>query len=63
MDAEKFFTPSFLRAIKENTEESFRSIMTEPCKGIYAFEMLQPRFCEMLVSEVLHFYTLLFMHT
>jgi len=52
MDAEKFFTPSFLRAIKENTEESFRSIMTEPCKGIYTFEMLQPRFCEMLVSEV-----------
>ncbi|XP_027935113.1 uncharacterized PKHD-type hydroxylase At1g22950-like [Vigna unguiculata] len=55
MDAEKFFTPSFLRAIKENTEESFRSIMTEPCKGIYTFEMLQPRFCEMLVSEVDHF--------
>ncbi|KAK7390904.1 hypothetical protein VNO78_19094 [Psophocarpus tetragonolobus] len=55
MDAEKFFTPSFLRAIKENTEASFRSIMAEPCKGIYTFEMLQPQFCEMLVSEVDNF--------
>ncbi|RDY02182.1 putative PKHD-type hydroxylase, partial [Mucuna pruriens] len=55
MAAEKFFTPSFLRAMKENTEASFRSIMAEPCGGIYTFEMLQPKFCEMLVSEVDHF--------
>ncbi|KAK7343438.1 hypothetical protein VNO77_12185 [Canavalia gladiata] len=55
MDAENFFSPSFLRAIKENTEASFKSIMAEPCGGIYTFEMLQPQFCEMLVSEVEHF--------
>ncbi|XP_027365876.1 uncharacterized PKHD-type hydroxylase At1g22950-like [Abrus precatorius] len=55
MDAEKFFTPSFIRAIKENTEASFRSIMAEPSRGIYTFEMLQPQFCELLVSEVEHF--------
>ncbi|CAJ1977462.1 unnamed protein product [Sphenostylis stenocarpa] len=52
MDAENFFTPSFLRAIKENTEASFRSIMAEPRKGIYTFEMLQPQFCKKLMSEV-----------
>ncbi|XP_027364776.1 uncharacterized PKHD-type hydroxylase At1g22950-like [Abrus precatorius] len=55
MDAEKFFTPSFLRAIKENTEASFGSIMAEPSRGIYTFEMLQLQFCELLVSEVEHF--------
>jgi len=47
-----FFVPSFLKAIAENTEESFRSIMVEPSPGIYTFEMLQPRFCELLLSEV-----------
>lgn len=52
MHAEKFFVPSFLKAIKDNTEESFRSIMAEPIPGVYTFEMLQPRFCEMLLSEV-----------
>ncbi|WVY98873.1 hypothetical protein V8G54_031024 [Vigna mungo] len=52
MDAENFFTPSFLRAIKENTEASFRSIMAEPSTGIYTFEMLQPQFCKKLMSEV-----------
>ncbi|XP_047158154.1 2-oxoglutarate and iron-dependent oxygenase domain-containing protein CP2-like [Vigna umbellata] len=52
MDAENFFTPSFLRAIKENTEASFRSIMAEPSAGIYTFEMLQPQFCKKLMSEV-----------
>ncbi|RZB43554.1 putative PKHD-type hydroxylase [Glycine soja] len=55
MDAESFFVPSFLRAIKENTEASFRSIMAEPCKGVYTFEMLQPQFCKKLMSEVDHF--------
>ena len=60
MDAEKFFTPSFLRAVKENTEASFRSIMAEPRKGLYTFEMLQPQFCEMLMSEVSHFFLFLF---
>ncbi|KAF7808823.1 putative PKHD-type hydroxylase [Senna tora] len=55
MQAEKFFTPSFLKAVRDNTEESFRSVMAEPSPGIYTFEMLQPQFCEMLVSEVDHF--------
>ena len=52
MDAENFFTPTFLRAVRDNTEESFRSIMAQPSTGIYTFEMLQPHFCKMLVDEV-----------
>lgn len=62
MHAENFFAPSFLRAIKENTEASFTRVMAEPSRGIYTFEMLQPQFCEMLVSEVSHFFPFLFMH-
>jgi len=62
MHSEHFFAPSFLRAIKENTEASFRSIMVEPSRGVYTFEMLQPQFCEMLVSEVSHSFFFLFMH-
>ncbi|XP_058764617.1 2-oxoglutarate and iron-dependent oxygenase domain-containing protein CP2-like [Vicia villosa] len=53
--SENFFAPSFLRAIKDNTEASFRSIMAEPSRGIYTFEIFQPYFCEMLISEVDHF--------
>ncbi|XP_024030340.1 uncharacterized PKHD-type hydroxylase At1g22950 [Morus notabilis] len=49
------FVPSFLKAISDNTEESFRSIMTEPSPGVFTFEMLQPSFCELLVSEVENF--------
>ncbi|CAL2232420.1 unnamed protein product [Prunus armeniaca] len=52
MQAAQFFVPSFLKAINENTEDSFRSIMAEPAPGIYTFEMLQPYFCELLLSEV-----------
>ncbi|KAF5442347.1 hypothetical protein F2P56_035015 [Juglans regia] len=55
MDAAKFFVPSFLKAINDNTEESFRSIMTESSPGVYTFEMLQPHFCELLLSEVDNF--------
>ncbi|RDY02183.1 putative PKHD-type hydroxylase, partial [Mucuna pruriens] len=55
LDAENIFTPSFIGAIKENTEASFRSIMAEPIPGIFVFEMLQPQFCEKLISEVDHF--------
>ncbi|KAM4097220.1 hypothetical protein ACJW30_08G164800 [Castanea mollissima] len=55
MHEANFFVPSFLKAIAENTEESFRSIMAEPSPGIYTFEMLQPRFCELLLSEVENF--------
>lgn len=52
MQAEQFFVPSFLDAINEGTEDSFRSILNEPSPGIFTFEMLQPCFCELLVSEV-----------
>ncbi|KAH0991039.1 hypothetical protein GBA52_002522 [Prunus armeniaca] len=52
MQAAQFFVPSFLKAINENTEDSLRSIMAEPAPGIYTFEMLQPYFCELLLSEV-----------
>lgn len=55
MHATDFFVPSFLKAITENSEESFRSIMTEPSAGVYTFEMLQPCFCQLLLSEVENF--------
>lgn len=52
MHAANFFVPSFLKAISENTEESYRNIMSEPSPGVLTFEMLQPRFCEMMLAEV-----------
>ncbi|KAG5532316.1 hypothetical protein RHGRI_026820 [Rhododendron griersonianum] len=55
MHAANFFVPSFLKAVNECTEESFRSIMTEPSPGVFAFEMLQPHFCELLLAEVENF--------
>ncbi|GMY04820.1 uncharacterized PKHD-type hydroxylase At1g22950-like isoform X1, partial [Fagus crenata] len=55
MHKANFFVPSFLKAIDENTEEGFRSIMAEPSPGIYTFEMLLPHFCELLLSEVENF--------
>lgn len=55
MHAANFFVPSFLNAINENTEQSFRSILSKPSPGVYTFEMLQPRFCELLLSEVENF--------
>jgi hypothetical protein len=48
-----FFVPSFLKVISDNSEESFRSIMSEPSPGVFTFEMLQPHFCELLLAEVL----------
>lgn len=50
-----FFVPSFIQAITDNTDESFRSIISEPSPGVYTFEMLQPSFCELLLSEVENF--------
>ncbi|KAJ6977077.1 2-oxoglutarate and iron-dependent oxygenase domain-containing protein CP2 isoform X2 [Populus alba] len=50
-----FFVPSFMKAINDNTEESLRSIISEPSPGVLTFEMLQPRFCELLVAEVENF--------
>ncbi|TKY61025.1 PKHD-type hydroxylase [Spatholobus suberectus] len=55
IDPTTFFVPSFLKAIHDNTKESFRSIMSEPTPGIFTFEMLQPHFCELLLSEVENF--------
>ncbi|XP_057960507.1 2-oxoglutarate and iron-dependent oxygenase domain-containing protein CP2-like isoform X2 [Malania oleifera] len=55
MHAANFFAPSFLTAINENTEESFRRIMCEPSPGVYKFEMLRPSFCELMLSEVENF--------
>ncbi|XP_072972641.1 2-oxoglutarate and iron-dependent oxygenase domain-containing protein CP2-like isoform X2 [Typha angustifolia] len=50
-----FFIPSFIKAINDNTEDSFRSIMSEPSPGVYTFAMLQPSFCDMLLDEVENF--------
>lgn len=55
MHPTNFFVPSFLKAISENKEEGFRKIITEPSPGILTFELLQPRFCEMLLAEVDNF--------
>uniref|UniRef100_A0A7N2MQE7 Prolyl 4-hydroxylase alpha subunit domain-containing protein n=1 Tax=Quercus lobata TaxID=97700 RepID=A0A7N2MQE7_QUELO len=55
MHPQTFFVPSFLKAINDNSEESFRSIMSEPSPGVFTFEMIQPRFCELLLSEVENF--------
>ncbi|CAI0374937.1 unnamed protein product [Linum tenue] len=52
LDETKFFVPSFLQAVNAGTEESLRKIIIEPTPGVYSFEMLQPNFCEMLISEV-----------
>lgn len=52
MHATNFFVPSFLEAVNENTFESFKRIMSELSPGVYTFEMLQPRFCDMLLAEV-----------
>lgn len=51
-----FFVQSFSKAFSandKNRDESIRSIMSEPAPGIYTFDMLQPRFCDMLLNEVL----------
>ncbi|EPS63335.1 hypothetical protein M569_11448, partial [Genlisea aurea] len=55
IQAETFFVPSFLRAMSDNSEQGFRDIMSEPWPGIFTFEMLQPRFCEMMMAEVDNF--------
>jgi hypothetical protein len=49
------FVPAFLKAINENTEESFRNIISEPSPGVFVFDMLQPSFCEMMLAEIDNF--------
>uniref|UniRef100_A0A0E0FH60 Fe2OG dioxygenase domain-containing protein n=1 Tax=Oryza nivara TaxID=4536 RepID=A0A0E0FH60_ORYNI len=54
-DPSTFILPAFLQAINGNTEESITSIMMEPAPGVFAFPMLKPSFCQMLMSEVNNF--------
>ncbi|OIW03601.1 hypothetical protein TanjilG_06110 [Lupinus angustifolius] len=49
------FVPSFLKAIHDNSEQSFRNILSEPSPGIFVFEMLQKDFCESLLEEIENF--------
>ncbi|KAF2579782.1 hypothetical protein F2Q68_00003119 [Brassica cretica] len=49
------FVPSFIKAINESSEKSFRSIISEPSPGVFVFDMLQPSFCEMMLAEVENF--------
>eukprot|EP00252_Welwitschia_mirabilis_P025335 TRINITY_DN7870_c0_g1_i1.p1 TRINITY_DN7870_c0_g1~~TRINITY_DN7870_c0_g1_i1.p1 ORF type:complete len:390 (-),score=65.17 TRINITY_DN7870_c0_g1_i1:352-1521(-) len=55
LNLERFLLPSFLQSIKDGTEDSFRRIISEPSPGLYTFQMLQPEFCELMLSEVEHF--------
>ncbi|XP_047340762.1 2-oxoglutarate and iron-dependent oxygenase domain-containing protein CP2-like [Impatiens glandulifera] len=55
MNAEDFFVPDFVKAVKDNTEESYRKIMAEPLSGVFVFDMFQQTFCQMLLSEVENF--------
>lgn len=55
MHPSTFFVPSFLKAISDNTQESFRKIISEPSPSVFTFEMLQPHFCELLLAEVITF--------
>ncbi|KAJ9548929.1 hypothetical protein OSB04_021472 [Centaurea solstitialis] len=58
LDATTFFVPSFIEAFMpsdSNKDQSIKSIMSEPAPGVYTFNMLQPRFCEMLLAEVENF--------
>lgn len=58
MNASMFFVPSFLKAFSNSNpdrDQSIRDIMATPATGVVTFDMLQPRFCEMLLSEVENF--------
>ncbi|KAG7594504.1 Prolyl 4-hydroxylase alpha subunit [Arabidopsis thaliana x Arabidopsis arenosa] len=54
-DPELFLLPAFRNAISENTEESFRRIISEPFPGVLVFQMFQPDFFEKLILEVENF--------
>ncbi|RZB92578.1 putative PKHD-type hydroxylase isoform B [Glycine soja] len=55
VDPATFFVPTFLRAINDNTEQSIRSIVSEPSPGIFIFDIFQTHFCELLLSEIENF--------
>ncbi|CAM8946120.1 unnamed protein product [Rhodiola kirilowii] len=52
MAIERYITPRFMKAVNENTEAGYRSIMAQPSPGVFTFEIFQPQFCELLLSEV-----------
>ncbi|ANM70144.1 Prolyl 4-hydroxylase alpha subunit [Arabidopsis thaliana x Arabidopsis arenosa] len=52
LDPESLLLPCFRKAVRENTEESFRRIMFEPFPGVYVFKMFQPDFFQKLLVEV-----------
>uniref|UniRef100_A0A1J3IG80 Putative PKHD-type hydroxylase n=1 Tax=Noccaea caerulescens TaxID=107243 RepID=A0A1J3IG80_NOCCA len=54
LDPGSFFAPSFLNALHQKSEQGLRSIMVQTSPGIFTFEMLNPRFCQMLLAEVEH---------
>ncbi|KFK44383.1 hypothetical protein AALP_AA1G250200 [Arabis alpina] len=54
LDPSGFFVPSFLGAVRQKSEEGLRSIMVPSSPGIFTFDMLNPRLCEMLLAEVEH---------
>ncbi|CAE5959660.1 unnamed protein product [Arabidopsis arenosa] len=51
-DPELFLLPSFRKAISDNTEESFRRIISEPFPGVFVFKLFQPDFFQKLIVEV-----------
>jgi len=53
LDPESLLLPCFRKAVRENTEESFRRIMFEPFPGVYVFKMFQPDFFQKLLVEVI----------
>lgn len=55
LNPERFFAQTFIDAVNENTEESFKRILSEPSPGVYTFYMFQQGFCELLISEVENF--------
>ncbi|KAF8109954.1 hypothetical protein N665_0089s0072 [Sinapis alba] len=61
LDPASFFVPSFLKAVTLKSEENLKSIMVQAAPGIYTFEMLQPKFCELLLEEILTFAQVLHM--
>ncbi|KAH9322966.1 hypothetical protein KI387_017605, partial [Taxus chinensis] len=55
LNPDHLFVQTFIDAVKENTQESFKRIVTEPLPGVYTFDMLQKGFCQLLIDEVENF--------
>ncbi|KAJ0247642.1 2-oxoglutarate and iron-dependent oxygenase domain-containing protein ICU11 [Hirschfeldia incana] len=52
LDPASFFVPSFLDAVNNTSEESFKSVIVRAAPGIYTFDVFKPQFCQMLIAEV-----------